>query len=187
MSVVFDTNMMLLLVDPNVPVPPDPDTGQPVQEPAKRLNHLFATLQKAREKIIIPTPVLAELVTLAEKAGPAYVSHFHRYGSVFLIEAFDERAAVELALMTTVAKRSSGGLRAGSTESMAKIKFDRQILAIAKVAGAAVIYSDDKNLRQFAKANNIATTKLAELPLPPEDLQQSIVFPEKNGEPPSHP
>jgi len=65
----------------------------PVVEPAQRINHLFATLQKAREKIIIPTPVLAELVTLAEKAGAEYVNHFHRHGGVFQIEAFDERAA----------------------------------------------------------------------------------------------
>jgi hypothetical protein len=67
---------------------------------------------------------------------------------------------------------------------MAKIKFDRQIVAIAKVTGATVIYSDDKNLRNFATANNIATVKLAELPLPAEDLQQSIAFPEQNEESP---
>lgn len=179
MSVVFDTNMTLLLVDPNVPVPPDPDTGMPVAEPAQRINHLFATLQKAREKIIIPTPVLAELVTLAETAGAEYVNHFHRHGGVFQIEAFDERAAIDLALMTAAARRSSGGIRAGSVESMAKIKFDRQIVAIAKVAGATMIYSDDRNLRKFAIANNIPATKLSELPLPPDSAQQSIVFPEK--------
>ena len=84
--------------------------------------------------------------------------------------------------MTAAARRSAGGIRAGSTESMAKIKFDRQIVAIAKVVGATTIYSDDKNLLNFAKANNIATVKLAELPLPPEDRQQSITFPEQRGE-----
>ena len=184
MSVVFDTNMTLLLVDPNVPVPPDSDTGMPVVEPALRINHLFATLQKAREKIIIPTPVLAELVTLAGNAGPGYVNHFHRYAGVFQIEAFDERAAIEHALMTAAARRSPAGIRAGSVESMAKIKFDRQIVAIAKVAGATMIYSTDRNLRAFAAANNIPATKLSELPLPPNSAQQSIVFPEKPDETP---
>jgi hypothetical protein len=54
--------------------------------------------------------------------------------------------------------------------------FDRQIVAIAKVARATAIYSDDADVRSMAAAQDIAVIGLAELPLPPVDPQMAMQF-----------
>jgi hypothetical protein len=87
--------------------------------------------------------------------------------------AFDLRAAVEVAAMTRAAL-DSGDKRAGLSGEWAKIKYDRQIVAIAKVEQAAAIYSDDTNLRQIGSELNITVIGTWELPLPPEDPQHSF-------------
>jgi hypothetical protein len=56
----------------------------------------------------------------------------------------------------------------------AKVKFDRQIVAIAKVVGATVIYSDDKDVATLAKKQGIETIGVADLPLPKEDAQMTL-------------
>ena len=68
----------------------------------------------------------------------------------------------------TRAAIDAGDKRSGSEATWAKIKFDRQIVAIAKVAKATAIYSDDADMRTIAAAEDIAVVGLAELPLPPE-------------------
>lgn len=172
MNVVLDTSLLLVLVDPNVPIPPD-SSGKPYENAREKLNLLVADLQKNHRKILIPTPVLAELVWLAEKAGPDYAALFNKYGGVFEVVPFDQRAAIELAMMTAAAKKA-GSIRAGSTESMAKIKFDRQIVATAKVNRVAAIYTCDKNLKKFADDNDLETVHLSDMPLPAKDAQGSL-------------
>jgi predicted nucleic acid-binding protein len=171
--VVFDTTALLHLLDPQLPGPIDPSTHQLVTNTNLRITHLVANLQKHREKIIIPTPALSELLILAESAGAAYIARLTK-SSMFQSGPFDERAAIELAVMTAATIRA-GDKRAGSTATMAKIKFDRQIVAIACVHRVSTIYSDDKEVRKFAEANNIKTVAVWELPLPPEAAQ--IVLP----------
>jgi hypothetical protein len=68
----------------------------------------------------------------------------------------------------------AGDRRSGSTESMAKVKFDRQIVAIAKVNHAHAIFSDDENIRKFAIANGVNPIAIWELPLPPVDAQPTL-------------
>jgi hypothetical protein len=55
-----------------------------------------------------------------------------------------------------------------------KVKYDRQIVAIAKVAEATAIYSDDKGIRSIAKSVDIPVISFAELPLPPENRSEGI-------------
>lgn len=167
--VVFDTAFLLHLIDPHISPPLDPNTGQPVTNAYRRVKHLVNELHRSREKIIVPTPALGELLILAEKAGAEYLDNFTR-AAVFQVEAFDVRAAVELSIMTAKALKD-GDKRAGSTASMAKIKFDRQIVAIAKANGATAIYTNDKNLTRFASDQHMDTVALWDLPLPTEDAQ----------------
>jgi len=79
---------------------------------------------------------------------------------------FDERAAVEAAHSTYEAHQA-GDKKEGSQSSWSKIKFDRQIVAIAKIENAEVIYSDDDDVRRFAKKCGIRVIGVSELPLPP--------------------
>ena len=94
--------------------------------------------------------------------------------SVFQVEAFDVRAAVELAIITAKALKA-GDKKAGSTASMAKMEFDRQIIAIANVNGASLIYTNDNNLAKFAESRGIEAIALWDLPVPPEDPQMDFL------------
>lgn len=51
------------------------------------------------------------------------------------------------------------------------MKFDRQIVAIAKANSAAAIYSDDAGLVALAKDEKLKTISVADLEIPPEMAQ----------------
>jgi hypothetical protein len=87
---------------------------------------------------------------------------------------FDTRAAIEVAAMTRELLNSRERRRGTSSATWTKIKFDRQIVAIAKVCNATVIYSDDEDIRKIAARAKIKVQGLADLPLPPEDAQLGL-------------
>ncbi len=156
--VVFDTTFLLHLIDPHVPAPLDPSTGRQVTNAYQRVKFLVGELNDRHDKIIIPTPVIAELLLVAEKAGSEYLDSFTR-AAFFRVEPFDVRAAVELAIMTAAALKDKDK-KAGSAATAAKVKFDRQIIAIAKVNGATHLYTDDKDLTKFAKDHGTMGTTI---------------------------
>lgn len=98
--------------------------------------------------------------------------------AVFRIEPFDTLAAIELAAMTRTAL-ASGDKKGGVDAPWQKVKFDRQIVAIARVTRATAIYSDDKGVIAAAKMLGINTIGLAELPLPPDVAQGVLNFEQK--------
>jgi len=75
-------------------------------------------------------------------------------------------AAIELAAIE-VEDRGMGDKRGGSTGIWTKIRFDRQIVAIARTNKASRIYSDDVDLTKFAIKLGIEVVPTWELPLPP--------------------
>lgn len=176
--IVFDSTMLLLTIRPDVNAPVDVKTGKPVDYVEARVNTLLAKIEKEKTKIIIPTPVLSEVLMDAGKDMDSLIHQIQKNSS-FRIIPFDTLAAVELAAMTFDAKKS-GDKRAGSEETWAKVKFDRQIVAIAKVHNATAIYSDDVNLIKFAEKANINVIRLADLPVP--DNVKQISFLETNKE-----
>ncbi|MEH6698322.1 MAG: hypothetical protein V7672_06460 [Brevundimonas sp.] len=135
---------------------------------------LAEELQRQGETIAIPTPALSELLVLAGDAGPALLAAVHKSARFKIVE-FDVRAAVEVAAMTREAERA-GDKRAGSFEPYQKIKVDRQIVAIARVTGVNVIYSDDGNLRSFAERLGMTVVRSWELPLPPATAPDLLSF-----------
>jgi hypothetical protein len=170
--VVFDATTLLCLLDPEAKAPTDPETGEPITRVKERIEFLVRELQSAREKIIVPTPALSELLVRTGDAGPEYLDILGR-SAVFKIVDFDQRAAVEVAAATREAL-NTGSKKGGSESSWAKIKFDRQIIAIARVEGASTIYSDDGDIVRFSKNSGIIVVRLCDLPLPPEDAQGSL-------------
>ena len=123
-------------------MPNHPQTSEPVERYRDRVDHLVTHLEQNRTKIIIPTPALSEILVRAGAAGPEYLAQINSQ-SVFRIVAFDERDAVEVAAMTRKSIDSSGDKRGGVDGTWNKIKYDRQIVAIAKVEGVTALYSDD--------------------------------------------
>ena len=59
--------------------------------------------------------------------------------------------------------------RDGVEGTWAKVKFDRQIVAIAKTFGARSIYSEDKGLRQIAEREGLTALKVADIKIPQKD------------------
>jgi predicted nucleic acid-binding protein len=133
-------------------------------------------LEKEKTKIIVPTPALSEiLVRAGSEASDKIIEHLQRF-SVFRIEPFDTRAAIEVAAMTRELLDSRQRKRGTSNATWTKIKFDRQIVAIAKVHRATAIYSDDEDVQKIAGRAKIKAFGLTDLELPPEDAQLTFAL-----------
>lgn len=154
-TVVFDTTYLVPLLDARVKgVSDDP-----------RVSYLFETLEKLKAKIIIPTPALSEVLIGAGDAAPKYLEIIAR-SARFKVVPFGDRAAVE----ASDAHRRAinvGDKREGTDTTWAKVKYDRQIMAIAKVENADCVYSNDPHLVSMGRRDGIPVTTLAELPNPP--------------------
>ncbi|MGH7058813.1 MAG: hypothetical protein ACREFH_00380 [Stellaceae bacterium] len=171
--VVFDTTVLSLLLRPGARPPLDPATGVPVARARERLEALVETLQKTRAVAVVPAPVLSELLIKAGDAGPGIVTAIQR-SSAFRVAPFDTRAAIELAQMTNASLTTARERREAVAATAAKIKFDRQIVAIAKVSGTDAIYTDDGELIAFAETNGIKCIRVADLPVPEAARQHRL-------------
>lgn len=173
--VVFDATTLLLLVSPKVPAPQDPITKEPIKFAKERIDYLVKELEQKKTKIIIPTPALSEILVRAETAGPEYLALINASAS-FKIVPFDVRAAVEVASMTARAL-ADGDKRSGVEAPWTKIKYDRQIVAIAKIERATAIYTDDSDIHKFAAIASIRVIGVGSLPLPPDNAQGVLFIP----------
>ena len=171
--VVIDATMLMMFFRPDIPVPAGPG-GARISLPRERIEHLVQQLEKSRTKIIVPTPVLSEILVRAGQAASQEIVERLNKLAVFRIESFDARAAIEVAAMTRTALAGGGNKRGKATGPWAKIKYDRQIVAIAKVARASAIYSDDGDIRSIAADEEIPVMGLADLPLPDEARQGDL-------------
>ena len=160
--VVFDASILMLALDPATRAP------QGVERAAERVLYLLETLTQIPDsKAGIPAPVLCEVLI---GAGNAYDRYLHTLNDEpFVILPFDYDAALEAA-----GAISTDGLRAGARgpgTTRAKIKFDHQIVAIAKVNGADAIYSDDKEVIRLAQKAGLAAQRSTDLDMPPAPAQ----------------
>ena len=171
---VFDATTLLLFLEPDARTPLDPATNETVTDAKARIDHLIEALEKRRETIVIPTSALSEVLVHADEAGPEYLEILNTT-RCFRIEPFDQRAAVELATMTREALRE-GGLRAGTQATRAKLKFDRQIIAIARTQSQTTIYSDDEDIFTLAEPLGLEVVPVHALPVPPEDAQRRLAL-----------
>jgi hypothetical protein len=167
--IAVDNTFLSLLLHPKARPPLDPTTGKPVTRVEDRIEQLIDNLEQDNETILIPAPVLSEFLILADKDGPQYLADIDA-NRMFTVGSFDQKAAVELAVMNLDMLRSKGKKINWRTnpqgEVWAKVIFDRQIVAIAKTNNVSVIYSDDGGLESFAKQNLISVVKTWDLPLP---------------------
>lgn len=175
MITAVDATMLMLLVRPESVGPDDPITKRPVERLGERLDYLIQELEAQNAQIVVPTPSLSEVLVDAGDAGPGIVSYLETT-SPFKIAEFGVRAAIEVAARIHDAKLA-GDKRGGVTGAWAKIKFDRQIVAIAVVEGATRIYSDDDGVAAFASKIGLQIVRTWELPLPPTNPQGALELP----------
>lgn len=168
MTVLFDTSILLLAIFPDVKPPIDPATGNQLEHAKQRIECLIRGLSRARTKIVIPTPVLTEILSGAGTAAGDYVRVLQQ--SPFRIVAFDTRASIECA----DAIRRFGLKGKGAANPRAKVKFDRQIVAVAQVERVEMIYSDDEDIFKYGVQAGIRVIRSYELELPPEERQHKL-------------
>lgn len=160
MAVVFDASVLIDLFNKKL-------SG----DRRIRLDHLIATLSKQRTRVLVPTPALAEFLVKAGNARTAYLRAL-RSTAVIGVEPFDQRAAVECALLLDDAW--TRGQQGKVTRT--KFKFDWQIVAIAKSRNATAIYSDDPDIGRAAARVGIPVYSMDTLPLPSSAAQHHIEF-----------
>ena len=158
--VVFDNSIFCLTLHP------DAKPRSSVDRVQDRIEHLLQTLRDNKEVAILPTPALSEFLVFAGKSAPEYLVKI-RESSFLRIEPFDERAAIELADREISAREKGNKRGSANTSDWQKVKFDRQIVAVALVHKASTIYSDDPDIAAHGKDCGVSVLSLADLPLPP--------------------
>jgi hypothetical protein len=175
--VVLDNTVLSLLLYEKAKPPEDPATGKPLTYVAERMDLLIETWDLDSETVLIPAPALSEFLVIAANDGPKYLAEI-KANHLYEVADFDTKAAIEcaalnLAIMTSRDKKEAK--RGSGTITWAKVAFDRQIVAIAKSRGAHTIYSDDRDIMNFASRFRIKVVRTWELPMRPERL---LPFPE---------
>jgi predicted nucleic acid-binding protein len=156
---ICDSSYLIALLHPN-PNPPMDRQGRLVTQFRERIERLVADLSATSDVIGIPTPALAETLV---RSGPNRAAYMKVLGDSykFQIVPFDSRAAIEAADLIALIKNNKD-----KWDIWAKVKFDIQIVAIAKAEGASLIYSDDHHIETYAKRFNIDVARICDLPLP---------------------
>lgn len=169
--IAIDATTLSILLNPKARVPSDPATGQPVDLARERLLGFIAQAEKDRRKLVIPTPATAELLTAIGPTSADYIRVVNRK-AVFEVRSFDEVAAVELAFLN---RDVFGALdQKNGLEPWQKMKVDRQIIAIAKVADCEKILTEDDGLGNRARLCDIEPVKIVDIPIPESAKQGAL-------------
>ncbi|HEY1934794.1 MAG TPA: hypothetical protein VGG99_22540 [Acetobacteraceae bacterium] len=169
----FDNTLLSILLNPAGRIPADPTTGRTVVMAKRRAELLVETLAKSKQKIIIPTPAVAELLTAIGPTAQQYFDIIAR-SRLFEVASFDSRCAIELACLN----RDVFSVHdpKNSAEAYQKIKIDRQIIAIFKVAGVENIYTDDAGAAKRAQLCGLVPIATHQLALPTGDRQIELEY-----------
>ena len=171
MIAAFDTSFLSLALNPHQSPSLDPATGKPVARVQERVNALIDGFGVKGDVLIVPTPVLAEVLCVVPDLQKA-LDRLNQSSAISL-SAFDVQAAVELAYIEKQAI-TDGTYKSGNTPKQ-KAKFDRQTAIIAKVNGAKNLYTDDENMASFARRIDMNIVHTWQLPMPPPN-QTNIGF-----------
>jgi hypothetical protein len=127
----------------------------------RAISALIEDLSAANDVIGVPAPALAETLV---RSGPNRAEYMKVLNDTwkFQLLPFDARAAIDAADLIAAIKSGKE-----PWETWAKIKFDIQIVAIAKAEGASLIYSDDHDIEKYARRFGIPVMRICDLPSPP--------------------
>lgn len=88
--------------------------------------------------------------------------------------AIRRKSGIECSISIASAAYSGNKKGVQADASWQKVKFDHQIVAIAKANSATMIYSEDHGLRKFAASQGLAAQCTNDLPENPESKQQTL-------------
>lgn len=171
MKIVLDSSVLIYLAYPNAPAPIDPATNEVVAHCPERIEGLLEDLNESGSQLIVPTPVLSELLIRANDKQLEVLGAVTNRRAVTVVP-FDTAAAIENAAL----RRSRKIAKAAAGETRKEVSFDLQILAIARVAGADLVLTDDQNLRRHCEAAGMRAAGIGDLSLPDSKRQIGIEF-----------
>ena len=162
--IVVDANFLVLMFDP---------TAMPhVPRGTERGEHFIRELSEKGEQVMIPVPVLAEVVAGRIERTQEIISELRRQRA-FVVQPFDDVIAIETGYLIRsafdrmpVSQKPSGWRVA--------MKYDAQIAATAIVRRARAIVSGDGGFSVYLDGSGIELIELKDLPLPPENPQGSL-------------
>jgi predicted nucleic acid-binding protein len=157
--IAFDTTFLTLMLIPSA--------QHEIEDARERVEFLISDIHGNGEKILIPTPALSEILIRSGNARNAIIQELTK-AAKFVIAPFDLRSALELSLMSDAAI-SKADKKAGIKDTWAKVKFDRQIVSIAKTFGARIIYSEDHSLRATADREGLTAYGVCDIKMPKQD------------------
>lgn len=171
--VILDSCILAYMLKPDALAPIDEATGNRVPHARERIEHLIKTLEQDNRKVLVPTPVLAELLVIDRSKADDLLSKISGR-RVFRNISFDQRAAIELAL--NIEDESTTRRLSIGPHTKAKLRFDRQIIAIARAQNVEVIYSDDGQVQKLGRRLGLTVLGVGDLELPPatHDLFDSL-------------
>ncbi len=165
----FDTSIISLAINGSGRNLIDPETKKPVERPGERVRYLLSSLAKNKVRILLPAPVVSELLVFSENVMEALFRYLG--GEVVLeVAVFDYKAAIETARAMREKKERDGSIGADSSDIRNKIKVDYQIVAIARTQGAEAIYSQDRGLNNHSKHCGLEVRTITDIDLPPPEF-----------------
>ena len=136
----------------------------------RRMEHFFSQQPGGSCTLVIPTPSWAELMTcvpdihrISQRVDSDPNMYFADFNSV---------AATEYGLLSAAAI-ASGDKKSGSDLDWGKVKFDRQIAVVAKLSGAELLLTRDKNQSSFAEMVGLTALNIDD---PQPDRQPGFDF-----------
>ena len=158
---VFDSTVLIDLFNPRL------ETANP--DLSAKLKQLCTDFDKRHTRILVPMPVLTELLVRAGDASQQYTELLSNSTSYELIP-FDKRAAAECAILLSEhwSKRETRNI------TRTKFKYDWMIVACALSRQATAIYSTDEDIQRVAARVNLRVIDAKSLHVPPPPAQGSL-------------
>lgn len=142
------------------------------EDDVARIESLFDNTNQ----VIVPMPVFAEFLVGARENEDTWLESLTRKPR-FTIAPFDRRSAYECAeLAHRIRAMSPNGTKRGNgrKDAWQKVKFDRQILAIAQANGCDLLVCADGELKDEAISLGMRALAVREIPLPPGAAQRKL-------------
>jgi predicted nucleic acid-binding protein len=160
--VLIDANFLVASVSPKT-----------TADDKARIEHFFACAEKAKAKIVIPMPAVAEYLVRADIAAIETFNKLERR-TFIVVAPFDRAAAFECAQLDRAALGGANDKKDGTTAPWQKIKIDRQIVATGKAHGVSLVISGDVSVRNNALRLGMFTKEIHELELPDSARQTNL-------------